>query len=211
MMRLVCIGFMVLLVASAGQALGITVTNGDFSAGLTGWSHVGPVTDGGGFALLEEDPVLAVTSLEQQIVIPPGARSFSFDYGLVSTPDGSSGFPFSDGLAASLLDPVTFDPILNTPGFTDYFYEDRNGARSFDPSIVTVSGDRVTLYLHSIPGGTDALLAFDLLGGDDGFATQATVDNVAVSVIPEPLTIVGIPLGLIAVAGYFRRRTRATE
>lgn len=211
-----CVGAAVgWLLVIAAQAGAVGVTNGDFSAGLSGWSAFGPVSDGGGFALLEEDPVRGVTSLEQQIVIPAGARFLSIRYGISSTPDGTSGFPFFDGFVASLLDPATFDPILSSAGFTDFFFEDRAGLRQFDPSIVGVSGNILTLNLTSVPPGTDALIAFDLLGGDDGFATQATVDDVQVharvGVVPEPLTLFGLPMGVAAVVVYLRRRnsTRA--
>ena len=207
MIRIKCVvAACVVLIVAASQASAISVTNGDFSAGLAGWTTVGPVSDGGGFALLEEDPVLAVTSLEQQIVVPAGSAWLVFDLGLSSTPDSTTGFPFPDGFAASLLDPVTFAPILSTSGFTDYFYEDRAGLRDFDPNIVNVSGNTVRLDLSSVSGGTGALIVFDLLGGNDGFATQATVDNVDIVAIPEPLTIIGVPMAMAGLVGYFRRR-----
>jgi hypothetical protein len=196
----------VLLLTAGGVAFGQPIVNGDFSSGLTGWTTTGPVSDGGGFAVLEEGTILMLTSLEQQFILPVGAKSLSFDYGLSSTPDGTSGFPFADGLSASLLDPATLDPILSTPGFSDFFFEDRAGAQSFDPSLVSIVGNRVTLYLTSVPDGTNALIVFDLLGGDDGFATQATIDNVAVF-IPAPgaglLAMIGLPL-----LGRIRRRIR---
>jgi len=188
------------------------VTNGDFSAGLAGWVIFGPVSDGGGFALLGEDPVVALATLEQQVVVPTGATGLSFDYGLSARPEGPSGFPFADGFAASLLDPVSADPILNTPGFTDFFFEDRTGFQDYDPAIVSVTGGRVTLDLAGVAAGTDALIVFLLLGGDDGYATQAMVDNVEVTargteVIPAPAAA---PLAAIGVAliGYLRRRRR---
>jgi len=185
------------------------VVNGDFDAALNGWTTAGPVSDGGGFALLEEDPVFAITSLEQQIVLPMNALALTFEYGFSSTPDGTSGFPMADGFSASLLDPATFNPLLSTPGYTDYFYEDRTGIQDFDSSIVTVVGNRVTLDLTGIAAGTNALIALDLLGGDDGYATKVMVDNVEITtggaIIPAPGAVLLVSIGA-ALTGRFRRR-----
>ena len=201
---------LIVCVAECSPAWGVgVVQNGNFSSGLTGWTTSGPVTDSGGFALLAEDAVSAVTSLEQEIVIPAFAGSLRFDFTLSSEPDGTSGFPFPDGLAAYLLDPVTFVPILATPGFSDYFYLDRVGFDDYDPSIVRVDGNTVRLDVTSVPAGTPALIAFDLLGGDDGYATLATIDNVGVSFIPEPVTALGVALACGAVGVRLRRRLRA--
>ena len=208
MFRRICVVLAAgVLFLAAGQ-VSADITNGDFSAGLTGWTTAGPVSDGGGYALFEEDPLFGVTSLEQEITIPAQALSLSFDYGLFSTPDGTSGYPLPDRFSAYLLDAVTRNPLLSRPGLTDYFFEDRRGFGAFDSTIVTVAGGTVTLDLTSIAAGTDALVTFDLLGGDDGFATQATVDNVSVSLIPVPgAALLGV-VGL-ASAGYrLRRRNR---
>lgn len=196
----------VILTASAGPAWSTSITNGDFSAGLTGWNTVGPVSDGGGFALMEEDPVFMLTTIGQEFGILALDGGLAFDYTMTFTPDGTSGAVFPDAFTASLLDPVTFDPILSTPGFADYFYRDNRGIIDYDPSIVTLVGDTVMLDLTAVPGGTDALLAFDLLGADDGFATQATVDNVVVTEIPEPVTAIGAAMGLVSLGAYLRRR-----
>lgn len=190
----------------AGSASATSVTNGDFSAGLSGWSIVGPVSDGGGFALMAEDPVFILTSLGQAFTIPAGAVSLSFDHAMASLPGGPGGSPFPDAFAASLLDPVTFDPILSTPGFPDYFYRDSGGLIDFDPAIVTLVGDRVTLDLTSVAGGANALLVFDLVGADNGLMTTVAVDNIKMEVIPEPLTVVVIPSALVGLAAYLRRR-----
>lgn len=195
-----------ILILMAGPVFG-QVTNGDFSAGLTGWSTSGPVSDGGGFALLTEDPTFWQTSLTQQIVVPPETLSLSFEYELLSTPDGTSGYPVPDWFTASLLDPSTNAPILNTSGVTDYFYQARGGYPDFDPSIVSLLGNRVTLDLSSVAAGTDALLAFDLWGGDDGFATSVAIDNVEFTVVPLPGAVLLGTVGL-ALADYLRRRDR---
>lgn len=203
----IAVGVAVSVAAPAGAT---SVTNGDFSAGLTGWTASGPVADGGGFALLYDDLASVQASLSQQILIPAGAKSLSFDYLLGFTPDGTSGYPIPDFFTARLLNPVTLDPLLATPGYTDYFYHDAGGLIDFDPNIVSKTGNTVELDLTSLPANTDALLSFDLFIGDDGRTTQVQVDNVTLQqaggVIPEPLTAVGIPLALAGLAGYLRRR-----
>ncbi len=199
------------VLALTGHVSATTVTNGDFSAGLTGWTVAGPVSEVGGFAVIGEDPVYFNTILEQAIVVPAWAVSLSFEYSMSTTPDGTTGYPFPDALVAYLRDPVTLAPILATPGVPDYFYEERSGLQDFDPTIVAVVGNRVTLDLASVVAGTEALISFELLGGDDGYATTATIDNVRVSVVPEPLTLVCVPMAAGGLTGYLRRRrlTRA--
>ena len=212
---LVVTGVVLWLAPLAGAT---AITNGDFSAGLAGWTADIRVSDGGGFALLKEDPafVVAVTTLEQQITIPDLAVALSFEYSLSWTAGGPTGFPLPDGLSASLLDPVTFVPILSMdaafPGFPDYFFHARSGNTFgvdvfYDPANVSWSASgNVTLDLTSVPGGTDALVVFDLLGGDDGYVTEATVDNVFLSVIPEPVTGTTVVVAVAAIAAYVRRR-----
>ena len=181
-----------LLVAAPADAA--VIVNGDFSSGLTGWTTTGPVSDGGGFAVMTDDLVSGMASLEQAFVISALSQSLSFSYSLSAVPDGTAGSPFPDAFTASLLDPVTFAPILSTPGFTDYFYHDNSGFVDYDPSIVSVSGDTVTVDLSSVAAGTDALIAFDLLLGDDGLTTSVEIDNVEAAgeqvIIPEPASVV---------------------
>ncbi len=203
-----CLAAALLLPAPAQAGL----VNGDFSAGLSGWQLRGPVTDGGGDAVLAEHPTEIMTTLSQEFVIPPGAESLAFEFRLASEPDSTSGSPFPDAFAVSLLDPVTFVPLLSSPGVPDYFHVDVGGATEYDPALVNVVGDTVTLDLSSL-GPADTFLAFDLLGGDNGLATTVEVDNVVLSerqgfIIPEPATILGISFALASACGYLRRRQR---
>jgi len=192
------------LLATPTWAIGIT--NGDFGLGLTGWSApFGSVSVVGGWAVLDEST--AITRLEQQFVIPGSAVSLSFDYALVFAPGELTGGP-PDSFTASLLGPTPpYNPLRSTPGYSDFFYEDSSGSQSYDSSIVTVVGSTVTLDLSGL-SGQDALLSFDLFGYDDGYVAQAKVDNVKTteSVIPEPITAVGISLTLAAAGMYARRR-----
>jgi hypothetical protein len=202
---LLSVGVLVLSLSAQGSAS--VVVNGDFSSGLTGWTSTGPVSDGGGFAVLFDDLSSFQATLEQQIVIPAGAQSLKFTYNLGYTPDGTSGSPLPDAFTASLLD-LFNNPILSTTGFTDYFYHDLDGIIDYDPSIVSKSAGTVTLDLSSVPGGTTVRIVFDLYTGDDGRTTQANVDDVVVdagsSTVPEPASVVvWLVLGI---GGLFRAR-----
>ena len=192
-----------LSVAPAGA---LSIVNGGFDGDLSGWTTTGAVSVVGGRAVVAENATGSLSSLEQTFVIPAGALDLRFTYEMTATPDGSSGWPFADAFAASLLDPSTKAPILSTPGFSDYFYQDNQGLTDYDPAIVSVAGDVVRLDLRSVAGGTDAMLAFDLLGGDDGQATTVAVDNVGIGVIPEPVTAATGLVTLLGVGAYLRRR-----
>ena len=183
------------------------MSNGDFSSGLTDWETIGPVFDGGGYARLEEDLVFSPTTLQRRFVIPDLPLTLSFDCALSYSADTTSGSPLPDAFTASLLNAATLDPILHTPGWPDYFYHDTTGAIDFDSTIVTHVGDTVTLDIRSASPGTEVLLAFDLLGNDNGLATEVTIDNVDVTVVPAPgaLVLGGIGLGLV---GWLKRRPR---
>lgn len=190
---------------------GADLVNGDFSSGLTGWQVDGPVSDGGGHAALAEDPTKIMTILSQEFAIPLGAASLKFDFRMASEPDGTGGWPFADAFAVSLLDPVTLAPLLSTPGFPEFSYADADGAMEYDPALVSIAGGTVMLDLTSLGPG-NALMAFDLLGGDNGLTTTVEVDNVVLierqDTIPEPATILGFSCAIASLCGYLRRRRR---
>jgi hypothetical protein len=206
MRNLTCLVALIAAACLASPAWGLGITNGDFSSGLVGWTPLGSVTNGGGFALFQEGQTF-LNSLEQTFVIPGGAQSLSFDYVFTSTPGGPNISPIPDAFSAYLLDPVTFNPILSTPGFPDYFYHDSSGVTDYDPSIVMLSGNSVILNLTSVPGNANALLAFDFISSDNGLISQTTVDNVQLTVIPEPLTASAVCMALAGLGAYLRRRT----
>ena len=197
----------VLLLASFGVQALADISNGDFSAGLSDWWFSGPVSGTGGYATLAEDPEFGMTSLWQEFVIGGSDGWLSFDHRMAFGPDGTSGLAWPDAFTASLLDPATGQPILSTtPGLPDYFYRDIADNVYYDSSIVTIAGDMVTLDLRSVPRGTSAYLVFDLLGGDDGYATTVEVDNVGITAIPAPGAVVLGVIGLFTAGAYLRRR-----
>ncbi len=186
-------GFSAIIVTLVGLTAfaGPTPLNGNFSTGLSDWTvEYGTVTDGGGFAFFQEDEFDLSSTLSQEFTIPALALELSFDVELSAVPGGDDyGFP-SDAFMASLLDPVTFDPLVSNPGFTEFYYLDNTG---YEETVGSVSGITVTLDISGLRG-LDALLSFDLWGGDDGMITTASLDNVSVLVIPAPGALL---LGLI--------------
>lgn len=162
-----------------------TVVNGNFSQpGLVGWTvEFGTVTDGGGYALFQEDPISLSSTLSQAFTLPDLAWKLSFNIWMTSVPGGPEDpFAWPDAFTASLLDPATFDPLVANPGYTDFYYRDNTG---YLETIAAVAGNTVTLNVSGL-AGQDALLVFDLWASYDGMLTTVGIDNVAVSVIPAP-------------------------
>jgi hypothetical protein len=210
-MRIITPLFSLLVLGLLGASAKADISNGGFDTGLGGWETASGtvVWDPTGFAVLKEHATVLASTLQQVFAIPGAPLSLSFEHEMSQTGPGPTGFS-PDFFTASLLDPVTQAPILSSPGYTDYFYRNNAGLVDYDASIVTIIGDRVTLDLTSLPGGRNALLAFDLYGFDDGCITQVRIDNVrteAVPVpIPEPVSVVSGAIGLMMVGGYLRRR-----
>lgn len=193
---LVCLLYTPLAIAAP------SVSNGDFSAGLTDWTvEYGTVTDGGGFALFEEDAFDLSSTLSQVFTLSPGALALSFDIVFDSAPGGADwGFP-PDAFTASLLDPLTLDALIFNPTYTDFYYQDNTGLVE---TVADITGNTVSLDVSSLAGYGDVLLSFDLWGGDDGMITSASIDNISVSVIPAPGALL---LGMIGsgLVGVWRR------
>jgi len=185
------------LCSSAGATM--VPKNGDFSAGLTGWTVVsGDVTDGGGYALFREHSSDILSTLKQEFFLPAGVISLEFDVKMTATPGGDDDpYAWPDAFTASLLDADTLDPLVANPGRTDFFYIDNTN------SIITVGTLVVRLDLTGLGlDGRDAALYFDLIGSDDGMLTSVSVDNVQV-LIPEPASMSLWLFG--GVVGFLRR------
>lgn len=192
-----CIG----VVAWFGQptAEATVVVNGDFSDGLNSWTvESGNVSDGGGFALFEEHPTEILSTLKQGFTLPDWSSMFLlFDVKMSATPGGAHDpFAWPDAFTASLLDPVTKEPLIANPGRTDFFYIDNTGVLT--PATLTVKLNLTGLGLS----GRNAALYFDLIGSDDGMLTNIKVDNV--EVIPEPCSLLLWFVGA-GTLGFLRR------
>jgi hypothetical protein len=181
---------------------GPTLQNADFSAGLSNWTvEYGTVTDGGGFALFEEDLFDLSSTLSQVFTIPTLALELSFDVVMASVP-GEEHETWPDAFTASLLDPGTLDPLIFNPGYTEFYYLDNLGN---EVTVASVMGNKVMLDVSGL-AGQDVFLSFDLWGGLDGMQTTVGIDNVNVSVIPAPgaLLLALIGTGLLGIIGRWR-------
>jgi RHS repeat-associated protein len=170
----------VLFNAGAASTAGPLV-NGDFSAGLTGWTASGPVGAGRGFAQLREGPSL-LTSLRQTFTVPAGARSLSFDLVALGLEAPAGALP--DAFEASLLDgqEMSLVPTIH-PEATAFLNVNPGGAVS-TASGVLFDGRHITLDLSGLTPGTRAALVFDLIGNPPGNGAVASVANVRVSADP---------------------------
>lgn len=205
------------VVCTAAAAHGILLNPGfeEGSDGLSAWSPapedaVQTATDGlGRYAVLSEpggaNPPSS-SSLYQDFVIEPLNPFLSFEYGLSSEGTFAGAGALPDAFTARLLDPATLQPLLSTPGFSEYFYHDARGAADsidYDPALVTRTAGAsrpdwflVSLDVSSLSPGTPVRLQFDLFGtgAADGQTTLAVVDRV---LVPEPAALLSILLTLM--------------
>jgi hypothetical protein len=195
-----------LLVLTLSPSSFANLLNGDFStSNLTGWTvEYGDVSDGGGYALFQEHPTDISSTLSQMFTIPTTAPGLWFDVSMSAVPGGAFD-PFAppDAFTVSLLDPITYTPLISTPGFPDFYYQDNTG---FIDTVALVSGNTVNLDISSV-WGKDVLLSFDLWGADDGMLTTVSLDNVYVP-LPSALLlgITGMGTGMV---GLWRRSRKS--
>ncbi len=198
------IAIVIVLSSSLSAFSAPSLQNGDFSAGLTGWNvEYGTVTDGGGHALFQEDPLSLSSTMSQYFTIPNSAQYLSFDV-LMSSLVGGDYDPYSwpDAFTASLLDAATLDPLIFNPGLTEFYCFDNHGNRL---TIATTAGNNVMLDVSGL-AGQNVLLSFDLWSGMDGLQATVQLDNVNVSVIPAPGALLLTSFGVGLIAKYRRNR-----
>jgi len=189
---------------------GPSLQNGDFSIpALSAWTvEFGDVTDGGGFALFQEDPASVSSTLGQQFTIPSSAATLSFDLSGLLEPGGPyDPEAWPDAFCAYLLDPLTGDPLVSTVGGTEFFYVDSTGYLDTVASLTFNSSTLTATLDVSALGGLDAYLRFDLWSREDGWITYVGLDNVNVqgSAVPVPGALL---LGLIGTGILIRRKSR---
>lgn len=170
---------------------GSGVTNGGFSAGLSGWTAVqlgggaapGSVSAVGGRAqFLEGDSFLV--ELNQTVIVPAGATTLRFDLLQVPGFDLSAQF-VPDAFEAALLDAnlQSVVPTWNALA-TSYFNMQETGAINAGPGV-SVSGSLVSVDISAVPVGTQVTLYFDFIGADADTAGGVQIDNVRIQTPPH--------------------------
>ena len=172
-----------------------SVQNGNFSNGLNGWTvEWGYVVNPSDYALFAEHPIDISSTLSQEFTIPSLAQVLSFEILMSETPgEDSDTSEWPDAFTASLLDPITNNPLIANDGYTDFFYIDNSGVID---TVADFTGRKVSLDVSGF-AGCDAYLVFDLWMSYDGKQTIAQLDNVEISVIPAPGALL---LGLIGIS-----------
>lgn len=211
------------LVAAAALALALvastpafSLTNGDFSAGLAGWSTTGvaAVSDGA-LRLADDGPT---SSSAWQVVAAEATRSrLSFDVKTSLsdfTPEDPFGFPDVFAVSIQLFDEAAdFDPSDGTAlsavlavsfdwqGPYDVAASLAPAARGDGWMHVDIEFD--SIYGHIAP--VFDLFELGIAGGD----SYVLIDDIEIAAVPEPGTGVLLMLGLAVTA--WQRRSRAVE
>ena len=196
-----------------GEKAGAAVVNGTFDAGLAGWR-----TDGALFSTGEQGVLTDQTSrralLWQVVTLTPGLYEISFDVRTSLAREGAVG-TLPDVFFASLftaLDPANFDPI-GPSGFTAVLPivdMDYRGVTALGAGTTTGPSPKGTDYLRvTMPFAlTSGEVAPVFEVGDLNFAPSdsvAAVDNVTITLVPEPS---GTLLALVVAAAACGRRRR---
>lgn len=179
------------------------ITNGDFSAALTGWEteivgHAAGATPGrvsalGGFAQFRENESFLV-SLNQTIEIPPSPETISVDLVSLGLDDPAGGVP--DAFEISLLDSSNNSLVpTHRSEATSFFNIDPDGNAATAPGV-TFDGTTVTVDISSVPAGSRATLYFDLIGNPPGTSSVVSIDNVTITpdaVFTETFADIALP------------------
>ena len=219
-----CIVMIAVLFLLAGPLHAIPL-NGDFSAGLDGWSFQENFSDVGSSASISPengqaklttagiDSGIYLITLFQEIAIPSLATTLSFDVKFESANTDIAPIlnSFVDFFQISYLDD---DP---SSGY-DYYGPSVDTSGAYDPNsfqglpISPVNGwYHFAIDIASLSGRTGAL-NFDLWDGDDGYYSTAWIDNVTIdggqpSPVPEPGTLLLLGCGMAALGFLGKNRS----
>jgi len=186
-----------------------SLQNGDFSEpDLAGWTVISePVISLSGVAFFPQDIEEEgdfTSALGQAFTFPTGALTLSFDI-VMTTMGGHE----TDSFTASLYDNSTdLNPLVSIGSDIDEFfyidsrYQDDPTDPDFMKTVGTFDGTTVTLDASGFQD-QDAYLLFNLYSEDEQLVTTLELDNVNISIIPEPATLLLLGLG-----GLFLRKHR---
>lgn len=221
--------FLLMLVAVSKADL----TNGSFSQGgngLAGWTIDDPflggaseVSVGGltGAAVLGEGDGSTTPSgfLSQTFTLANDPLSLSFEFEFASTAGGPTDPArfFDDFMNVALFKTGAGDLFTDPFGFATpvFLTFDRNGVLDNigggDVGAGSGLSNRYELDLTGLGlmGGDELTLSFLMLPSEDGFASSGLIDNVSVTAIPAPASIVLAIFGIIPAASVRRRKSQA--
>jgi hypothetical protein len=173
--------------------------NGDFASGLDGWStsqsggsaSPGSVEAENAAAVLREGDSFLVT-LWQEFQVPPRAATLSFTVRLDPGFDpGDASLP--DAFEVSLLDASQLPVLAAWSEQATSFLNFQETGAVHAATGVAWDGARAKVDLSGLPPGETVTLYFDLIGADGDAAGALRVDDVEVSVEPEPSFLRGDP------------------
>jgi hypothetical protein len=188
-----------------------TLTNGDFSDGLNGWSVGGSVTATPGGVRLDDNDVI-YSFLYQEAAFPAGSYTLSFDYKLQTLGAAPTGepFAFNDLFSASLY-------------FADSAGEMNPSANTFpNPSV-----SNTLLSMDSNGGNTNwrhysqifensyhyVILAFELLdlnyAGSDSAVFVNNISTTNNYSVPEPSVILQLGSGMLGLFCFRKLRKKS--
>jgi hypothetical protein len=218
-MRTTVLALCLSLTLSVATASATVVSNGDFTNGLAGWttseettSNV--VTSPSSYVTVEQGAAvlttpsfatnIAIVSLSQFLSLPAATQTLYTD---VSFPqlDADPGSP-NNGILDHLQVSWSDD---QDPAFDRIFLDiDLFGPTFLDPlaTLTDLGNDwlRLTADISGL-ASRQGIIYFDLFNEDDGLITFAAVDNVAVTMVPEPGSFALLAGGIFLLAALQRR------
>ncbi|MCB9896439.1 MAG: hypothetical protein H6825_00415 [Planctomycetes bacterium] len=168
----------------AGEPPQPGLQNPSFSNDLVDWDVLvsgagaapGDVTVEDGRAVLREGDAFLV-ELSQAFVLPDGAATLSLELFVEPGFDLSDGF-IPDAFEISLLDAATLAPVVEpwAAFASSAFNLQEDGTTHLGPST-TFDGQRIAFDVSGVPGGSELLLACDLIGADADTLGGVSLDD----------------------------------
>ncbi|HEC31611.1 MAG: hypothetical protein DRG59_08870 [Deltaproteobacteria bacterium] len=178
-----------------------SIYNGDFSFSLDGWNSGAGIHVDAGVAVLEtqgaENGPVMIT-LSQEVEFSSLCSTLQFDFFFERTDDDvspGSTFIVPDAFQAAYIDDAdeTFDMFFVAANYHGNYYPSDPASLVALPQL----GDFFRFSANvSTLAGRKGTLRFDLRDEDDGFFSRVYIDNVQVSPVPVPGTLLLLGSGL---------------